>query len=374
ITMPGEITSHTVNGQTVGAVDSSGSEFTLAIDDAYLRTFGAGSKWIHIESQVSQCDAQCSAQPNMVWDRSAPGPGCTCVCEAGYESDDRGDCVACDQVCAAYDPRAVYDPADSRPNQCGCKCTGNFMEFAWGESSGACRCIAGAERKGDDCVCKSGHEVSTDGTRCIEQTGEEEKENCPSGTNCLKNPDECTCGRGTLCDPLGEFKDDETFCSVPIAYIFIAEDVTPWEYVWITQKITAIRTFFQDRGYTTVTRWQGVGLKMESYLGRASTDAVAYFGHGLEPSVDGMNASQLSGAVFEATRDQYGELGYSAQETYQMSQAKRDNLGIKYFYNHSCHSLDDKTVRDYVVGSGSSYWGYIGTLRPFNNLTETRKP
>ena len=110
ITMPGQITAHTINGQTVGTVDSSGSEFTLAINDTYLRTFGAGPKWIRIESQVSQCDAQCSAQPNMVWDRSAPGPGCTCVCEVGYESDDRGDCVACDQVCAAYDPLAVYDP------------------------------------------------------------------------------------------------------------------------------------------------------------------------------------------------------------------------------------------------------------------------
>ena len=87
-----------------------------------------------------------------------------------------------------------------------------------------------------------------------------------------------------------------------------------------------------------------------------------------------MNASQLSGAVFEALRSQYKALGYSTQETYQMSEAKRDSLGLKYFYNHSCHSLDDTTIRDYVVGSGGTYWGSIGLLWPWNDLTKTRKP
>ena len=344
------------------------------IDDTYLRTFGAGPKWIHIESQVSQCDAQCSAYPNMMWDKSAPGPGCTCVCEAGYESDDRGDCVACDQVCAAYDPRAVYDPTDSRPNRCGCTCSGDLMEFAWGESDGACRCIAGTESKGDDCVCKDGYTVSADGKSCVEQTPAEPEGNCPTGTNCLQNPGKCTCGSGTVCDALGEYTDPRTFCSPRIAYIFISSEVTSYEYLWITGKARAIRALYKDKGYTTRTIRVNGPSNLIEYLAPPATGAVAYFGHAVEPAVEDLPAATLANSVRGRLQQQYAALGIPPNDAQSLSNPSGQNLGLEYAYVHACHSADDMSLRDYLVGSGGTYWGHDGVLWATQTLTEYTRP
>jgi len=372
--MPGEITSHTINGQTVGTVAGSGSEFALAIDDAYLRAFGAGPKWIHIESQVSQCHAQCSAYPNMAWDRSAPGPGCTCVCEAGYESDDRGDCVACDQVCAAYDPLAIYDPKDSRPNQCGCACSGDFMEFAWGESDGACRCIAGAERKGDDCVCKDGYVKSTDGLSCIPASSADPIENCPAGTNCVLNPDECTCGNGTVCDPIGGHGDTATHCSEKIAYIMISSEVTAYERQWLHNKINAIRTFYRDVGYTTFTVVVNGPDMAVDFLAPPSTRAIAYFGHAVWPSIEGMPADNLANRIRGQLMRQYATLGIPRDRVQDLTGVRAKNLDLQYAYMHTCHSADTMLFRDYVVGSGGKTWGHEGILWGPQSLTSYHRP
>jgi len=374
IAMPGEITAHTINGQTVGTVDSSGNVLTLAIDDAHLTAFGTGPKWIRVESQVSQCDAQCSAYPNMVWDKSAPGPGCTCICEAGYESDDRGDCVACDQVCAAYDPLAVYDPTDSRPNQCGCKCTGDFMEFAWGESDGACRCIAGAERKGSDCVCKNGYVKSTDGTSCVPGSSADPIENCPAGTNCVLNPDECTCGNGTICDPIGGHGDTGTHCSEKIAYIMISTGVTPYQRQWLHNKINAIRTFYRDVGYTTFTVVVNGPDMAVDFLAPPSTRAIAYFGHAGVPSVEKSKWQDLSNRILRSAMLKYAALGVPRDRRQELAQARAKQLDLQYAYMHTCHSADDMSLRDYFVGSGGKYWGHEGVLWGPQALTSYHKP
>jgi hypothetical protein len=311
----------------------------------------------------------------MIWDRSASGPGCTCICEAGYESDDRGDCVACDQVCAAYDPLAVHNPTGAAPNSCDCLCTGDLMEFAWGESSGACRCITGAERSGDVCVCTDGYVKSTDGLSCVAASeAVEPAENCPPGTNCLVNPDQCTCGAGNTCDPIGGYGDAETFCSGEVAYVLISSELTPYERQWIHSKISAIRTRYMDLGYTTVTVMVDSAEAATSYLAPPSTKAIAYFGHATEPSIEDAPAGTLRNYVFTRLREEYAALGVPGDAALQLSNARGQNLGLRYAYIHTCHSADNMSLRDYLVASGGIYWGETGLLFAPQSLTQYPRP
>jgi hypothetical protein len=374
ITMPGEITAHTIGGVPAGTLDAGGRQVTLVVDDTYLRTFGTHAGTFRVESQVSECEALCAAQPHTIWDKSASGPGCTCICDVGYETDDRGDCVACDQVCAAYDPLAVYDPGDSQANMCGCACTGDLMAFAWGEEGGACRCIPGAERQGDTCVCKSGYAESTGGDRCIEQTGDEPEENCPSGTNCLQNPDACVCDTDTVCDAVGPYTDPDTYCSPKIAYILISSELTSYERQWLHGKIAAIRTLYRDKGYTTFTAPVADEDALVGYLTAPSTRAIAYFGHATQPSLEDMNAVDVGNKVAVALLKQYRGLGIPQSEAAALSRPRGQSLDLDYAYIHACHSADTMALRDYLVGSGGTYWGHAGILFATQRLTAYTRP
>ncbi|MBN1246144.1 MAG: hypothetical protein JXC32_00710 [Anaerolineae bacterium] len=380
ITMPGQVTAHTIDGQTAGTLDDSGSTVTLVIDDDFIRTFGLTGAPFHVQSEVNQCEAQCSTMPHMLWDKSAPGPGCTCICETGYESNDSGDCVACAQVCAAYDPHAVHDPGDSQPNRCGCTCIGDLMTFAWGETGGACRCVGNAVLQGDDCVCAAGYVKSLDGLSCVLASEVVEPvTNCPAGTNCLLNPDQCRCTNGMICDPIAQqnnvgLGDPETYCAGKVAYVMISSELTPYERQWIHGKISAIRSFFTNAGYTTFTVLVYSPGQVVELIAPPSTQAIAYFGHAIEPAIEDIAAGTLRNDIFTWLQKQYAARGSTPNDAFRLSDPRGKNLGLQFAYMHTCHSADNMSLRDYLVRSGGTYWGETGLLFAPQSLTRYPRP
>ena len=47
---------------------------------------------------------------------------------------------------------------------------------------------------------------------------------------------------------------------------------------------------------------------------------------------------------------------------------------LEYAFMFSCYSLDNMTMRDYLLESGGTYWGYKGPLPGSATLTKTKKP
>jgi hypothetical protein len=165
VELPGEIVLHTVDGQTVGQLNAERDQVTLRMDADFVNRFGGGTHYFQVESVANACEEICNAMPHMMWDGQPDGASCGCICEEGWQANEVGDCVACDQICAALDARATNDAANSRPNSCACQCTGRLLEFA---DSEGCRCVTGAEPAGDECRCKPGWESDSWGTGCVE--------------------------------------------------------------------------------------------------------------------------------------------------------------------------------------------------------------
>ncbi|MBN1316690.1 MAG: hypothetical protein JXA42_14525, partial [Anaerolineales bacterium] len=136
IQMPGYIQSHTIDNQTGGTVAEDGATFILTINEDYLRTYGPGEHTLRLESAAHPCAMECASSPHWVWDEMSEANNCSCICEQGWQPDESGNCVSCDDYCAGLDPRAVGDPAESYPNSCACRCDADLMKW----EDGKCVC------------------------------------------------------------------------------------------------------------------------------------------------------------------------------------------------------------------------------------------
>ena len=99
------------------------------------------------------------------------------------------------------------------------------------------------------------------------------------------------------------------------------------------------------------------------------------------PSLGGDNtANQLQRSVLNATALNYQKLyklGY--MEAY--DKARKEiysnpnwDCGLDYAYIHACHSLDDNSLRYFLIRHGGTYWGDEGILYGIDPLVKKTKP
>ncbi len=375
IEMPGPIQAHTVDSQPAGTLDESGRVFTLVMDEAFIRQIGPGDHQLQLDAAVHPCEAECNTGPHWVWDGASNADSCGCVCETGWQPDRNGNCVACDEVCSGLDPRAVSDPAESAPNSCACRCDAPLM--TWEPGSG-CVCTVGAEPDGDGCKCKAGWEMNADTGSCVPSAatpegGTPKPTSCEIGMTCYANPDLCPCYDGKICDIWSPSRD--TFgCSPKVAVFAVSPGVSNYERWWISGKMKRIQEFYRAQGYEIQVVQIKTGDEIPEALGNPATRALAYFGHARTPTIESSNAASLGSAIHGNLLRRYRAQGMNQQEANQAATQRSTRPNLDYAYIHTCHSLDDNSLRDYLVKPGGTYWGKEGLLWAFQDPVKSVKP
>jgi hypothetical protein len=375
IEMPGSIQTHTVDGNPAGTLDESGRVLTLVVDEAFTRQHGAGARRLELDAVVHACVAECNTGPHWTWDGSSNADNCGCICETGWQPDESGNCAACDDVCRAADPRAVADPAATSPNSCACRCDAPLMTW---EPGGGCVCTVGAESDGDGCSCKEGWTLSDDKSGCVpaaptSESGTPKPTTCEIGMTFYENPNLCPCYDGKICDAWSPGRD--TFgCSPKVAVFAVSPDVSNYERWWISGKMKRIQEFYQAQGY----KIQVVQIKssedLPAALSNPSTRALAYFGHATKPTLEDMDASSVESSVHSTLLRRYRQQGMKRNEANKAAGSRSAGLNLDYAYIHTCHSLDDTSMRDYLVKPGGTYWGKEGLLWAFQNPVQSVRP
>jgi len=375
IELPGPIQSHTVDNQPAGTLDESGHVFTLVIDEAFMRQFGPGVHRLELDSVVHPCEAECKTGPHWVWDGDSNADNCGCICETGWQPDADGNCAACDDVCSGIDPRAVADPAKCAPNSCACRCDSPLM--AW-EPGGGCVCTVGAEPDGDGCSCKDGWKLNADGSSCVPaaptpQSDAPKPTTCKIGMTCSSDPDLCPCYDGKICDIWSASRD--TFgCSPKVAVFAVSPEVSNYERWWISGKMKQIQKFYRAQGYEINVVQINSGDEIPEALGNPSTRALAYFGHASTPTLESSNASGIERSVHASLLRRYRAQGMSQKEASEAASKKATAPNLDYAYIHTCHSLDNNSLRDYLVKPGGTYWGKEGRLWAFQDPVKSVRP
>ena len=143
-------------------------------------------------SKPTDCQGSCKENtPHLTWDESSEFPDCSCICEKGWQFNQGGTCVSCDELCKKTE-HSVYDPEKSSANSCGCKCelgfemdsssqtckrvecpqnTSNIAEAAG--SSGAAPSCPEDRKIGANCCCDEGF-TALNGACVKEESGGEE--------------------------------------------------------------------------------------------------------------------------------------------------------------------------------------------------------
>ena len=150
--------------------------------------------------------------------------------------------------------------------------------------------------------------------------------------------------------------------------------MSDYERWWITPKINSIHQYFRDQGYMVRTVYVDGLSDVSLRVGSPATGALAYFGHGTEPSLENSNSSGVKNAIYLDLRRAYMDKGVDADRARVLADQRCNNLNLDYVYMHTCHSLDNTTMRDYLVKPGGTYWGKEGVLWAPQGLTESVRP
>ena len=237
---------------------------------------------------------------------------------------------------------------------------------------------------------------------------------CPSPNayceNCFNCPKDSKCQPEEVCDPSNELSDPKTGCSPKMAIIFTTfeDPLYTWRHqLFASDELTFIQKKFKEKKYhlkevklkgkmvyfpkEKKEHWVPDRKQIAKYLARPSTKAMAFFGHGgsrqdenrkiYKPSLGGNNtAIQLQISVLHQTALNYQKLykidymkAYNKAQTDIMATANW-NCGLDEAYIHACHSLDDNSLRDFLLRSGGIYWGDKGILYGIFNLVEMSRP
>ena len=262
--------------------------------------------------------------------------------------------------------------------------------FTWGETPGG-DTIAEGKLKVEITASRSGLPDGT-GSALIEGCGDFEK--APT-EDCLDCPQDCECADGDVCDPSSDYRDPETMCSPKVAYVFISEGLG-WYHEWFaSDDIAKIRKFYASQGYTVPPNVYVDHInEIAPYLSRPSTKAMAYAGHGEEPggtpTIEATAATSgpysVKAAIAQTGKGDKGFLGIcqfgsyavkwvDSKDTLEQVLADRvEHPNLDYAYMFSCYSLDDTSMRDYLVRSGGVYWGYKGKLPGTASLVKSPRP
>jgi len=184
-------------------------------------------------------------------------------------------------------------------------------------------------------------------------------------------------------------------CSPKVAYIFISKGLGWYAEWWASDDIAGIRKLYSSMGYTVPPSIHVDHINdIAPYLSRPSTMAIAYAGHGEEPG--GMPTIEVSAAtsgdysvkaaIAQTGKGDKGFLGVCQFGPYASkwvdSKGKLEKIladrvehpNLDYVFMFSCYSLDNMSMRDYLLRSGGTYWGYKGKLPGNATLTKTLKP
>ncbi|MDD5509253.1 MAG: hypothetical protein PHI12_00320 [Dehalococcoidales bacterium] len=213
--------------------------------------------------------------------------------------------------------------------------------------------------------------------------------------DCIDCPEDCQCASDKVCDPSSRLQDPQTMCGPKMAYIFISDGLSAYHRWWASDDIRYARKLFLALGYQvepdiTVGHINDIA----KYLSRPSTKAIAYFGHGEEPGgtpmIEAAEATaggySIKTAITAASKQDGGFLNICQYNTYaakwvdtqdkleKIARGQADHPNLENAFIFACYSLDNYSLRDYLLESGGAFWGYQGKLPGSAYLTKTYKP
>ena len=263
--------------------------------------------------------------------------------------------------------------------------------FTWGQTPGG-DTVAEGKLKLDITATKSGQPDGT-GSALISGCGDLEK--APT-EDCLDCPKDCKCdGQKEVCDPSSDFRNGDTMCSPKVAYVFISEGLSAYHEWFASDDIAKIRKLYASWGYAVPPNIYVDHInQIAPYLSRPSTKAIAYAGHGEEPggkpTIEAAEATtgnySVKAAIADSGKTDKGFLGVCQFGPYavkwvdfkdELEQILADRVAhpnLDYVYMFACYSLDDMSMRDYLLRSGGTYWGYPGKLPGTASLKKSVKP
>jgi hypothetical protein len=234
---------------------------------------------------------------------------------------------------------------------------------------------------------------------------------CCEVEDCFVCPEDCKCGPEEICDPFSKhtkYTDLKTKCSSKIAYIFISTDsnLDLRHKEMMKPRIKAIKKFYEKEKYTVITVnlqgtehevlvknkktgdkiWVANEKEFATRLAKPSTKAIAFFGHGgirtynswvpygdtWIPTLGGHTANTLWRAVVHERKSEYKRLGLNEKDAGKKAMERGGNIELDYAYMFACHSLDDNSLRDFLVRKGGTYWGEPGTLYGICDLEKAK--
>jgi hypothetical protein len=339
------------------------------------------------------CENYCSEMyKNKQWDSISEWPYCQCICKQGYEEREKEGCVPCKDICKKKGgEHYIEDKEKSEQNSCACKCEDGYDD-SYSEKCEKVECPPNstnvAELGGScpkdrilnrHCCCDAGYvkwyEV------CIKEEDVPGKVvcgkwGCQEGEDCINCPEDCGCIAPEICDPFSKYANPETGCSPKVAYIFISSEIDTYEYYWILYKINHIRKYYRSLGYKTITVRVNNLDDVVDKLSNPSTKAIAYFGHAIEPSIEYSDATGIGNLMYQTLYSmyQYPASGINDEEARRRASERSARPNLDYAYIHTCSSLDDPSLADYLLHSGGTYWGEKDKLYAVEWLDEYVKP
>jgi len=248
----------------------------------------------------------------------------------------------------------------------------NLLSFTWGKKESGEVIIEG-KLKIEVTASKEGY---ADGYESIILSGCGDLE-CAEVEDCFDCFEDCKCGANEICDPLSKYTDPKTKCSPKVAYIFISNDpeLGAAQRLKMLPRINHIRKYYQSLGYKTSTVYVDDIHDVARYLSRPSTKAIAYFGHATKPSIEHSPPGDIQNNILQQFRVNYGAKYPDLKEEIKNKAKERAaHPDLDYAYMFTCHSLDDTSLRDYLLHSGGTYWGDKGKLYGLWGLQESDKP
>lgn len=209
------------------------------------------------------------------------------------------------------------------------------------------------------------------------------------GEDCFVCAEDCACGPAESCDPSSDYKNPETMCSPKVACIFISKGLG-WYHEWYaSDDISGIRKKYRKMGYKVTPNIYVNDINdVAKYLSRPSTKAIAYAGHsGGGPRIEQVasvnipnmiqisNRSAVDSFLYRCRYEIYPTKWVDLQDRIKaIALGKGNHPELDYVFMFSCYSLDDYSLRDYLLKSGGTYWGHRGSLPGNVTLTKSIKP
>lgn len=195
------------------------------------------------------------------------------------------------------------------------------------------------------------------------------------GEYCYNCSKDCKCDQGKICDPFSKYTNPKTKCSPKVAYIVVSSDVSVYELYWVLPRVNHMREYYRSRNYQTISILMRDKDEVFEALSYPSTKAIAYFGHAGVPSIEGSPAQDLrDNILYGILSKKYRALGLQRNEAQNKAKERTDQPNLDYAYIHTCHSLDDTSLANYLLRSNGTYWGERGILTSTCPLEKYVKP